>query len=90
MTVFFYILDLQIVLSILLVALLLAIGGGVFSSQVMSQRGILSALVVNGNSVYTGFLIFWSYIILLSPAMPMALYISLDTSTMLPSLTNMY
>uniref|UniRef100_A0A3B4XZR1 ATPase phospholipid transporting 8B3 n=1 Tax=Seriola lalandi dorsalis TaxID=1841481 RepID=A0A3B4XZR1_SERLL len=64
-----------IVLSVLLTALLLAIGSGVFSSQVMSQTEVLSALVVNGNPVYTGFLIFWSYIILLSPAMPIALYI---------------
>ncbi|XP_040896932.1 phospholipid-transporting ATPase IK isoform X2 [Toxotes jaculatrix] len=67
-----------IVLSVLLAALLLAIGCGVFSSQVMSQTGVLSALVVNGNPVYTGFLIFWSYIILLSPAMPIALYISFE------------
>ncbi|XP_022615153.1 phospholipid-transporting ATPase IC-like [Seriola dumerili] len=67
-----------IVLSVLLTALLLAIGSGVFSSQVMSQTGVLSALVVNGNPVYTGFLIFWSYIILLSPAMPIALYISFE------------
>uniref|UniRef100_A0A3B4YMF5 Phospholipid-transporting ATPase n=1 Tax=Seriola lalandi dorsalis TaxID=1841481 RepID=A0A3B4YMF5_SERLL len=60
------------------VTLLLAIGSGVFSSQVMSQTEVLSALVVNGNPVYTGFLIFWSYIILLSPAMPIALYISFE------------
>lgn len=70
----------------LLAALLLAIGSGVFSSQVMSQTGVLSALVVNGNPVYTGFLIFWSYIILLSPAMPIALYITSVPSTILYSL----
>ncbi|KAM4547872.1 phospholipid-transporting ATPase IC [Odontesthes bonariensis] len=67
-----------IVLSVLLAALLLAIGSGVFSSQVMSQTGVLSALVVNGDAAYTGFLIYWSYIILLSPAMPIALYISFE------------
>ncbi|XP_054458988.1 phospholipid-transporting ATPase IK [Anoplopoma fimbria] len=67
-----------IVLSVLLTALLLAIGAGVFSSWVMSHTGPLSPLVVNGNPVYTGFLIFWSYIILLSPAMPIALYISFE------------
>ncbi|XP_049910640.1 phospholipid-transporting ATPase IC [Epinephelus moara] len=67
-----------IVLSVLLAALLLAIGGGVFSSWVMSHTGVSSALVVNGNPVYTGFLVFWSYIILLSPAMPIALYISFE------------
>ncbi|XP_051803658.1 phospholipid-transporting ATPase IK [Acanthochromis polyacanthus] len=67
-----------IVLSLLLAALLLAIGSGVFSSRVMSQTGVLSALVVNGNPVYNAFLIYWSYIILLSPAMPIALYISFE------------
>ncbi|XP_029356232.1 phospholipid-transporting ATPase IC isoform X2 [Echeneis naucrates] len=75
-----------IVLSVLLTALLLAIGSGVFSSQVMSQTGLLSTLVVNGNPVYTGFLIFWSYIILLSPAMPIALYITFELIHMVHSL----
>lgn len=69
----------------LLAALLLAIGAGVFSSWVMSHIGPTSALVINGNPVYTGFLIFWSYIILLSPAMPIALYISLVPSKMIHS-----
>ncbi|XP_037626912.1 phospholipid-transporting ATPase IC isoform X2 [Sebastes umbrosus] len=67
-----------IVLCVLLAALLLAIGAGVFSSWVMSHTEVLSALVVNGNPAYTGFLIFWSYIILLSPAMPIALYITFE------------
>ncbi|MED6238898.1 hypothetical protein ATANTOWER_031852, partial [Ataeniobius toweri] len=67
-----------IVLSVLLAALLLAIGGGVFSYQVMSQRGFLSALVVDSNPVYSGFFVYWSYIILLSPAMPIALYITFE------------
>ncbi|XP_074491906.1 phospholipid-transporting ATPase IC isoform X2 [Sebastes fasciatus] len=67
-----------IVLCVLLAALLLAIGAGVFSSWVMSHTEVLSALVVNGNPVYNGFLIFWSYIILLSPAMPIALYITFE------------
>ncbi|XP_035509560.1 phospholipid-transporting ATPase IK-like [Morone saxatilis] len=67
-----------IVLFVLLAALLLAIGSGVFSSWVMSNTGVLSALVVNGNPAYTGFLVFWSYIILLSPAMPIALYITFE------------
>uniref|UniRef100_A0A8C9YMQ2 P-type ATPase N-terminal domain-containing protein n=1 Tax=Sander lucioperca TaxID=283035 RepID=A0A8C9YMQ2_SANLU len=58
-----------IVLSVLLAALLLAIGAGLFSSWVMSRTGVPYALVVNSNPVYTGFLVFWSYIILLSPAM---------------------
>ncbi|XP_033937519.1 phospholipid-transporting ATPase IC isoform X2 [Pseudochaenichthys georgianus] len=75
-----------IVLSMLLAALLLAIGAGVFSSWVMSHIGPTSALVINGNPVYTGFLIFWSYIILLSPAMPIALYISFEVIHMVHSL----
>ena len=60
-------------------SLLLAIGSGVFSFQVMSHSDALSALIVNGDPVYSGFLTYWSYIILLSPAMPIALYISLVT-----------
>ncbi|XP_061594939.1 phospholipid-transporting ATPase IC [Cololabis saira] len=67
-----------IVLCVLLAALLLAIGSGLFSSRVMSHEGLLSALVVHGNPAYTGFLIYWSYIILLSPTMPISLYISFE------------
>nr|XP_054585972.1 phospholipid-transporting ATPase IC [Nothobranchius furzeri]XP_054585973.1 phospholipid-transporting ATPase IC [Nothobranchius furzeri] len=67
-----------IVLSILLVALLLAVGCGVFSSQVMRWTQVLSALVVDNNPAYTGFLIYWSYIILLGPAMPITLYITFE------------
>lgn len=81
LTLCVYILDLQIIVFVLLAVLFLAIGNGVFSSQVMSRPWALSALVVNGNPVYNAFLIFWSYIILLSPAMPIALYISLVLST---------
>lgn len=75
----------QIVLCVLLAALFLAIGGGVFSAQLMRQNSVLSALVFNDNAVYTGFLVYWSYIILLSPAMPIALYISLVPSTIMQS-----
>ncbi|XP_063322715.1 phospholipid-transporting ATPase IC [Pelmatolapia mariae] len=67
-----------IVLCVLLAALFLAIGSGVFSAQLMRRNGVLSALVFNSNAVYTGFLVYWSYIILLSPAMPIALYISFE------------
>lgn len=74
-------LDLQIVLCVLATALLLAIGAGVFSSWALSHPGLTSSLVVNGNPVYTGFLTYWSYIILLSPAMPITLYITLVYST---------
>ncbi|XP_060934887.1 phospholipid-transporting ATPase IC [Limanda limanda] len=64
-----------IVVTLLLIALLLAIGSGVFSSWVMGHS---DDLVVNGNPVYTGFLAYWSYVILLSPAMPIALYITFE------------
>ncbi|KAG7239038.1 hypothetical protein INR49_030303 [Caranx melampygus] len=67
-----------IVMAVLLTALLLAIGSGVFSSQFMSQSEVLSAPMVQRSPVYTGFLTFWGYIILLSPAMPIALYISFE------------
>lgn len=67
----------------LLAALLLAIGSSMFSSWVMGDTGFLSALVVNGDPIYTGFLVVWSYIILLSPAMPIALYITLVYNTAL-------
>uniref|UniRef100_A0A3Q3A0G3 Phospholipid-transporting ATPase n=1 Tax=Kryptolebias marmoratus TaxID=37003 RepID=A0A3Q3A0G3_KRYMA len=63
---------------ILLIALFLAIGCGVFSSQVIRQREVLSAVAVFGTPAYTGFLIYWGYIILLSPAMPIALYITFE------------
>lgn len=58
-------------------ALLLAIGSGVFSAWLMNDLGVMSVLVVDSNPVYTGFLVYWSYIILLSPAMPIILYITL-------------
>ncbi|XP_076582000.1 phospholipid-transporting ATPase IC [Chaetodon auriga] len=67
-----------IVLFILLAALLSAIGGGMFSSWVMRHSQVLSPLVESGNPVYIGFLTFWNYIILLSPAMPAALYITFE------------
>ncbi|XP_053713455.1 phospholipid-transporting ATPase IC [Synchiropus splendidus] len=67
-----------IVLSILLVSLLMAIGSGVFSYRGTRETDAWTVLVVNGNPVYTGFLDFWSYIILLSPAMPISLYITFE------------
>uniref|UniRef100_H3CHB3 Phospholipid-transporting ATPase n=1 Tax=Tetraodon nigroviridis TaxID=99883 RepID=H3CHB3_TETNG len=66
-----------IVLCILLVALLLGIGCGVFSSWALNHP-FLSATVVSNNPAYTGFLVYWSYIILLSPAMPITLYITFE------------
>uniref|UniRef100_A0A3B5LTS1 Phospholipid-transporting ATPase n=1 Tax=Xiphophorus couchianus TaxID=32473 RepID=A0A3B5LTS1_9TELE len=67
-----------IVLSVLLAAVLLAIGAGVSSYQAMTKTSFLSALVIDGKPAYNGFLVYWSYIILLSPAMPIALYIRFE------------
>lgn len=78
---FFFSSDLQIILFLLLAALLLAVGCGFFSSWVIKTRGPLAPLVVNGDPVYMAFLIFWGYIILLSPAMPIALYITLVSNS---------
>lgn len=64
-------------------ALLLAVGAGVFSSLALSHPGVISPLVVDGNPVYTAFLVYWSYIIVLSPAMPITLYITLVSNTTL-------
>lgn len=73
----------QIILFLLLAALLLAIGCGLLSSWVVKTRSPLAPLVVNGDPVYMAFLIFWGYIILLSPAMPIALYITLVSNSLL-------
>uniref|UniRef100_A0AAV2KYX8 Phospholipid-transporting ATPase n=1 Tax=Knipowitschia caucasica TaxID=637954 RepID=A0AAV2KYX8_KNICA len=67
-----------IVLAVLASALLLSIGSGVFASRVMQRTEALAALMVGENAAYTGFLVYWSYIILLSPAMPIALYITFE------------
>ncbi|XP_008305292.1 phospholipid-transporting ATPase IC [Cynoglossus semilaevis] len=67
-----------IILSVLMIAVLLGIGSCVFSVQLLTQTEDLSDLVVSDNPVYTGFIAIWSYILLLSPAMPVALYISFD------------
>ncbi|KAM8874227.1 phospholipid-transporting ATPase IC [Spinachia spinachia] len=67
-----------VVLSMLLTAMLLAIGAGGFSSWVMSHAGPLTPLAVDSNPAYTGFLMFWSHNILLRSAMPFTLYISFE------------
>ncbi|XP_034036118.1 phospholipid-transporting ATPase IC isoform X2 [Thalassophryne amazonica] len=67
-----------IVLSVLVIALLLAIGAGVFGTSILGRMEVLSSLLVNNNPIYTAFLTYWSYIILLSPAMPITLYITLE------------
>ncbi|XP_061540178.1 phospholipid-transporting ATPase IC [Phycodurus eques] len=67
-----------IVVFLLLVVLLLAIACGVFASRVMIRTEVLSALVINGDPVYTGFLVYWSYFILLGPAVPIMLYVTFE------------
>ncbi|XP_019752668.1 phospholipid-transporting ATPase IC isoform X1 [Hippocampus comes] len=67
-----------IMVFLLLAVLLLAIGCAVFTSRVMIHKGFLSALVINGDPVYTGFLVYWSYFMLLSPAVPIMLYVTFE------------
>ncbi|CAL8349182.1 unnamed protein product [Gadus morhua 'NCC'] len=71
---------------VLLTSLLMAVGHGAFESQVSRFIPALSALTVNGDPVYSAFLTFWSYIIVLNPLIPMALYISFDVIHVLHSL----
>lgn len=66
----------QIVLLVLLVALLLAVGAGIFEARVAPGIEVLAELGGHYTPVYKVFLTFWGYIILLSPSMPMSLYIT--------------
>ncbi|TTK63268.1 Phospholipid-transporting ATPase IK [Bagarius yarrelli] len=67
-----------IVISMLIIALLLAVGCGIFEHSVSSNIEVLSAIGGNFSAAYWGFLTFWGYIVLLSPAMPIALYITFE------------
>ncbi|XP_077572622.1 phospholipid-transporting ATPase IC [Stigmatopora nigra] len=67
-----------IVAFLLLVVLLLAIGCGVFTHRVMIRTEFLSALVINGDPVYAGFLVYWSYFMLLGPVVPIMLYVTFE------------
>lgn len=66
----------QIMMFVLSVDLLLAIGSGVFEHQVSSRLEPLSALGGDSSPAYRAFLNFWGYIIVMSPAIPMSMYIS--------------
>ncbi|XP_053369537.1 phospholipid-transporting ATPase IC, partial [Clarias gariepinus] len=68
----------MIVLSVLTVALLLAVGSGVFEHMVSPNIEVLSIINARFSAAYWGFLTFWSYIIVLSPAMPLSLYITFE------------
>ncbi|KAM6962998.1 phospholipid-transporting ATPase IC [Aplochiton taeniatus] len=75
-----------IVLFLLLSAILMAVGSGMFEWRVSPYIEVLSTLVVRGSALYTAFLTFWSYVILLSPAMPMSLYITFEVIHVVHSL----
>uniref|UniRef100_A0A8C9R2G9 Phospholipid-transporting ATPase n=1 Tax=Scleropages formosus TaxID=113540 RepID=A0A8C9R2G9_SCLFO len=76
----------KIVLLLLMVSLLLAVGAGIFEAQVAPRFEVLSALGAGRSPAYKAFLTFWGYVILLSPAMPMSLYISFEVVHMIHSL----
>ncbi|KAG1939757.1 phospholipid-transporting ATPase IC isoform X1 [Pimephales promelas] len=65
-------------LFMVLTALLLAVGAGLFEYRVSPQYEVVSALQRDSSPAYLGFLSFWGYIILLSPSMPMSLYITFE------------
>ncbi|XP_076880679.1 phospholipid-transporting ATPase IC [Brachyhypopomus gauderio] len=67
-----------IVLSVLMVTLLLAVGSGLFEHLVSPRIEVLSGISGSFSAAYRGFLNFWGYIILLSPAMPISLYITFE------------
>ncbi|XP_076009464.1 phospholipid-transporting ATPase IC [Genypterus blacodes] len=75
-----------ILMCMLTIALLEAVGSGVFMSRVIKRVDFLSVFVVDGNPIYTAFLIYWSYIILLSPTLPIALYITFEMIHMIHSM----
>ncbi|XP_066503144.1 phospholipid-transporting ATPase IC [Hoplias malabaricus] len=68
----------MIVVCLLTVTLLLAVGTGLFEHLVSPHIEVLSAIRGNSTAAYRGFLNFWGYIILLSPSMPLSLYITFE------------
>ncbi|XP_042605483.1 phospholipid-transporting ATPase IC [Cyprinus carpio] len=64
---------LVILLFMITTALLLAVGAGLFEYRVP-----LSNWQRDSSPPYLGFITFWGYIILLSPSMPMSLYITFE------------
>ncbi|XP_069042214.1 phospholipid-transporting ATPase IC isoform X2 [Lepisosteus oculatus] len=75
-----------IVAFLLATALLLAVGAGVFEAEVSRASEVLTAVGGGVGPVYRAFLIFWGYIILLAPVLPMALYITFEVIHVLHSL----
>lgn len=66
----------QILVFMVTAALLLAVAAGFYEYRVSPQYDVVSALQRDSSPAYLGFLTFWGYIILLSPSMPMSLYIT--------------
>ncbi|XP_048833503.1 phospholipid-transporting ATPase IC isoform X1 [Brienomyrus brachyistius] len=75
-----------IVLLVLLVALLLSVGAGIFEDRVAPSIEVLAELGGRYTPIYKVFLTFWGYIILLSPSMPMSLYITFELVHVIHSL----
>ncbi|XP_009294623.2 phospholipid-transporting ATPase IC isoform X2 [Danio rerio] len=69
---------LVILLFMLTTALLLAIGAGIFEYRISPNYDVVSIVQRDSSPAYQGFLTFWGYIILLSPSMPMSLYITFE------------
>ncbi|KAG2464662.1 AT8B3 ATPase, partial [Polypterus senegalus] len=59
-------------------ATLLAVGCGVWDAQKGRKIEYITATSRGDSSLYMGFLTFWGYIIILSPVMPMSLYITFE------------
>ncbi|XP_041085056.1 phospholipid-transporting ATPase IC isoform X2 [Polyodon spathula] len=69
---------LMILLFLLVTSLLLAVGAGLWESRFSGSLEAIVALSEGFSPAYWGFVTFWGYIIILSPAMPMALYITFE------------
>uniref|UniRef100_A0A8C1QL89 Phospholipid-transporting ATPase n=1 Tax=Cyprinus carpio TaxID=7962 RepID=A0A8C1QL89_CYPCA len=69
---------LVILLFMITTALLLAVGAGLFEHRVSPKYDVVSVLQRDSSPAYLGFITFWGYIILLSPSMPMSLYITFE------------
>ncbi|KAG5275744.1 hypothetical protein AALO_G00124090 [Alosa alosa] len=76
---------LAIITFVLLVDLLLAVGSGVFEHQLSSRLEPLAALGGDSSPAYRAFLTFWGYVILMSPAIPMSMYISFEVMKVIQS-----
>ncbi|XP_028672279.2 phospholipid-transporting ATPase IC [Erpetoichthys calabaricus] len=67
-----------ILTSLAVTATLLAVGCGVWDARKGRSSEFIAATSRGDSSLYMGFLTFWGYIIILSPVMPMSLYITFE------------